>query len=411
MTHTTPSGGSARHQAVAAVFLLAVFVSTIGDEISATAVLVELAGSGRSLLVAALLTLQLAPGVLLAPLAGQLLDRRDAGRVLVLVSLLQAGALLMMSAWPVTPVLLASTALVGTGAAVATPAAIVLMPILAGEAFPARANGLLEAGRAASTLLGPVLGGVLVAAWGLRTALLADALSFAVAAGAIALARVRRPVRGDGRPWWQGATDGVRFLSRQSGLRAVLPVVVLTVSAASTVNVAMVFFVTGPLDSTGTVLGVLTAAWGAGALVGAGVAARREWAVPERAVQTGAIALGLAVLVFGAVAVTGVCVVMAVCAGAANAYQNIAMRTCVQLRTPEELRGRAHAAAGSVVNAFFLVGYALGGLSAAGHPRATFLVAGLVTALAAGTGLALSAARARRAPEAPTGTGRVDTAC
>ncbi|MGX9225321.1 MFS transporter [Streptomyces albus] len=203
----------------------------------------------------------------------------------------------------------------------------------------------------------------------------------------------------------------MRFLSRQSGLRAVLPVVVLTVSAASTVNVAMVFFVTGPLDSTGTVLGVLTAAWGAGALVGAGVAARREWAVPERAVQTGAIALGLAVLVFGAVAVTGVCVVMAVCAGAANAYQNIAMRTCVQLRTPEELRGRAHAAAGSVVNAFFLVGYALGGLSAADHPRATFLVAGLVTALAAGTGLALSAARARRAPEAPTGTGRVDTAC
>ncbi|UCM88679.1 MFS transporter [Streptomyces marincola] len=396
MRAATPPG-EGRGRTAAAVFLVAVFVSAMGDEIAAIAVLVEIAGSEQSLLVAALLILQIAPAVLLSPLAGSLLDRRDAARVLALASLVQAVVLLAMSAWPSTPGLIAGMAVVGVCAAVATPAVIVLMPLLAGEAFPARANGLLESSRAASTLLGPVIGGVLVAAVGIRVALLVDAVSFLLAACAIALARVHRPVeRGEG-PWWKGATDGLTFLARQPRLRAVLPVVVFTVSASSMVNVAMVFFVRDALDAGSALLGLLTAAWGAGALAGAALATRREWETPERAVLFGAAGMGLAILLFGAVAVAGVTLVMAFAAGVANAYQNIAMRTSVQVRTPKELLGRAHAAAGSVVNTFFLVGYAIGGVFAASDARATFLVAGAVTVVAACAGLAMGDVRLRPA--------------
>ncbi|MEV0381663.1 MFS transporter [Nonomuraea sp. NPDC050643] len=387
-----------RHSAANAVFLAAVLVSLVGDEIAAIAVLVKVAGDQVSLLVTALLVLQLAPAVLLAPLAGQLLDRRDAGRVLGGVSLVQAAVVFAMGAWPSTPVLLAGTAVVGVCAAVATPAAIVLMPLLAGQAFPARANALLEFGRSASTLIGPIIGGALVAGAGVRAALYVDAVSFALAGGAILLSRVHRPVPEAGGPWWKGATDGLRFLSGQPSLRAVLPTLIFTVSASSMVSVAMVFFVQGPLGSGGVVLGVLTAAWGTGALAGAALAARREWLVPERAVQVGAAAMGLSILAFGAVALVGVSVVAALLAGAANAYQNVAMRTAVQMRTPEELRGRAHAAAGSVVNSFFLVGYVLGGLFAAAHAQLTFVVAGAVTVAAAGLGLAVGTVRDGRAP-------------
>jgi len=382
------SGASAR-RAAAAVFLLAVAASAVGDEIAAIAVIIHLAGSGHSFLVAALLVLQLAPAVLLSPLAGQLLDRRDAGRMLALASAGQAVVVLAMSAWPNTSVLLAGSAAIGVFAAISAPAAIVLTPLLAGAAFPTRANGLLEISRSASTLVGPVIGGVLVAGLGIRAALFADAVSFALAAGVIAAIRVHRPVESSGQAWWRGATDGVRFLSRQPELRLVLPIVIVTVSASSMVNVAMVFLVKGPLHSGAAVLGVLTAAWGAGALIGSAVASRREWRKPERAVLTGASALGLAIVLLGAVPVVGAAVVAAVLAGAANAYQNVAMRTAVQIRTPEAMLGRAHAAAGSVINSFFLVGFVLGGIFAVSYAQATFLAAGAVTLVAGGTGLVL----------------------
>ncbi|WP_181442199.1 MFS transporter [Streptomyces tateyamensis] len=403
-TATVAAATTQRHRAASAVFLGAVFASAVGDEVASIAVLVHLAGSRQSLLIAALLVLQIAPAVLLAPLTGQLLDRRDAGRMLALASALQAVVLLAMSSWPSTGVLLAGTAAVGALGAVAAPAAVVLIPVVVGEAFPARANSLLELSRSASTLVGPVLGGVLVAAAGVRSALLADAVSFGLATLVIAVMRVRRPVAGDDRVWWQGATEGVRFLARQGELRAVLPILVFTVSASSMVNVATVFFVRGPLHAGGAALGLLTAAWGVGAMAGAAVASRREWRAPERAVQAGAAAMGLAILLYGAFAVLGVTVLMALLAGAANAYQNIAMRTAVQTRTPAELLGRAHAAAGSVVNTFFLVGFALGGVFAAADPRSTFVAAGAVTLAAAGAGLARDGLRVRRraAPVAET---------
>ncbi|GAA3513859.1 MFS family permease [Streptosporangium album] len=383
----------------AAVFLVVVFVSAVGDEIAAIAVMFHLAETGQSFLVAALLVLQLVPAVLLAPLAGQLLDRRDAGRMLALVSGVQAVVVLAMSAWPNTAVLLGGSTLVGLCAAVSTPAAIVLIPLLAGEAFPTRANGLLEVSRSASTLAGPVIGGVLVASVGVRPALLADAVSFALAAAAIVLIKVRRPVNDDGKVWWTGATDGIKFLARQTELRTVLPIVIITVSASSMVNVALVFFVKGPLQAGATALGVLTAAWGVGALVGAALGSRREFRVPERVVLIGAGVMGVAILAYGLVSVVVLAVVAALAAGAANAYQNMGMRTAVQIRTPNELLGRAHAAAGSIINSFFLVGFVLGGIFAARDPRATFVVAGVVTVVAAAAGLVLMAARRAPAPQ------------
>ncbi|MER5472477.1 MFS transporter [Streptomyces sp. NPDC002685] len=394
-----PNNVTAHRRATSAILLGAVFVSAVGDEISLIACMVHLAKIQQSLLVAALLLLQLAPAVLLAPLTGQLLDRRNAGRVLALASLFQALVLFAMSTWPNASVLLVGSAAVGIFGAVSAPAAIVLIPVAVGQAFPARANGLLELSRSASTLVGPVVGGALVTAVGIKPALLVDAVSFALAAGAIALARVNRPVEESGQAWWKGATDGLRFLARQGDLRALLPVLIFTVSASAMVNVATVFFVKGPLHSDGTVLGLLTAAWGAGALVGATMASRREWHVPERAVLFAAAAQGLAILLYGAFTVVGVALVMALCSGVANAYQNIAMRTSVQVRAPEELRGRAHAAAGSVVNTFFLVGYAVGGAFAATSPQLTFIVGGAVTLAAGCAGLLREAQRHRKTPE------------
>lgn len=390
MSETVDVRGQRLGRLFGLVFLVAITFSALGDEVALIAVLLRLAGNGDSVSVAALLLVQLLPMVVLAPLAGQLLDRRDAGRVLAVVSAVQALVLGAMAAWPTTAVLLAGTAVTAACAAVVTPAVIVLMPIVAGAvagaASPARANALLEVSRNASTIAGPLIGGVLVAVTGVRGALLADAITFLFAAVVVFFGRVRRPVESSGGVWWKGATDGFKYLRRQPSLAALLPVVAITVAASSMINVAAVFFVQGPLKSDGIVFGLVTAAWGAGALIGSVLVARFELRSPERAVLVGAAAMGAAILLYGAVAIVGITVIAALLAGMANSYQNIAMRTSVQNKVPEHLLGRAHAAAGATVNTFFLVGFGISGIFAAAAAQATIVVAGAVTIVAASVG-------------------------
>jgi len=69
--------------------LAALTISTIGDEITLLTLMFRTAESARAYGVPALLIAELLPGLIAAPWAGRLIDRRGAGRVLVVVSALQ----------------------------------------------------------------------------------------------------------------------------------------------------------------------------------------------------------------------------------------------------------------------------------------------------------------------------------
>src|SRR3546814_2038603 len=73
--------------------LAALTISTIGDEITLLTLMFRTAESARAYGVPALLIAELLPGLIAAPWAGRLIDRRGAGRVLVVVSALQAAAI------------------------------------------------------------------------------------------------------------------------------------------------------------------------------------------------------------------------------------------------------------------------------------------------------------------------------
>ena len=137
----------------------------------------ELTGSGFA--VAALFGALMVPVVLLAPLAGRLVDRVETRRLLLLVSLAQAavaGGLVFADG--LAPIL-ALTALLGAGAAVAGPAEAALVPAAVPATGLARANGWVETARYAGFTAGPLLAGVLTAAGGTELGLAANAVSFA----------------------------------------------------------------------------------------------------------------------------------------------------------------------------------------------------------------------------------------
>jgi MFS family permease len=106
--------------------------------------------------------------------AGLLVDRFEPRRILMLAVSAQAALAVALAFTPGTAAILALTALLGTGAAVAQPAEFALIPSVAAGNL-GRANSAIETARALGFALGPFAGGALAAAGGMKLGLLADA--------------------------------------------------------------------------------------------------------------------------------------------------------------------------------------------------------------------------------------------
>ena len=152
------------------------------------------AKTGSALAVSLFFLCMFGPIVLLAGVAGRLVDRVENRRLLIVVSLAQAGAtsLLLLAGSPAA--LLVLTAVIGSGLAVVAPAEFSLIPVAAGEQRVAAANGRVEAARYLGMTAGPVLGGLLASHGAFHAAVLLNAGSFgAVALAGVALRSRRRP--------------------------------------------------------------------------------------------------------------------------------------------------------------------------------------------------------------------------
>ena len=146
--------------------------------------------TGSTLGAAAAFLVQLAPPVLLAPVAGRVADRGDRRLTLTAISLAQAAALtplLMVHGRTGLPllylVLVAQSAL----AAVFDPAKNALLPTLVPDDRLVSANSLVALNQNVGRLVGGSLGGVLLAVGGGLTLIVAaDGVSFLIAAALIA---------------------------------------------------------------------------------------------------------------------------------------------------------------------------------------------------------------------------------
>src|SRR5918996_1091820 len=224
-------------------------LSALGDYvalITLTLRVQETTGSGWA--VAALLLTGLVPPVLLAPVAGLLVDRLETVRVLVVTALLQAAVAAAMALTPEVFPTLGLSFLLGVGLAVTQPALFALLPRAVGEDRTTQANAFLEVARWGGAAAGPVLAAVLSETFGAGSTLLANAGTFVAVAVLVSMLRVRRrpepPPEGAPAPRGQ-AREGLVFIAREPLLRLVVPMVGLMVVFAAADNVAEVFFAKG----------------------------------------------------------------------------------------------------------------------------------------------------------------------
>jgi MFS family permease len=239
----------------------------------------------------------------------------------------------------------------------------------------------------AARIVGPGIGGVLIATLGVAPAFVINAVSFiAVLAGLLlmdsnALLRLERP---GARPTLlRGLREGVTYARESPHVRLVLAMLIGISTIAMNFNVLLPIMASQTLESGPQVFGLIAASFGAGALVGgllSAAVARASW----KAIVAGAGGLGIAELVLAPQHSLLPAAVLLFCVGVCFTVYTSNSNAVLQLRAPDHLRGRVIGFYYFAFNGLAPLGGILTGwLAARGGTQLAFAVAGGATALVA----------------------------
>ena len=235
--------------------------------------------TGSGVATALLFIAQLAPAVLLGTFVGNLVDRWDLRRTVVVTNVAQAVALLPLLAvtadrtWPVFVVTVAQGVLTRAN----NPAnAALLVRVVADGELPA-ANAARAMGESVARLVGSPLGGIIVAVGGLPAVVVVDGLSFLVVAAATAAVRTEaRALRRDGDdPAGGGGTRaGLAVLRRTRPLPALFATTTISQVAQGMFVVLFLAFVVRRLGGDGADVGIIRGMQAVGGIAGGVLLAR-----------------------------------------------------------------------------------------------------------------------------------------
>jgi len=388
--------------------------SMLGDEVAVIALALWASHQGRgTLAVAALVMAATLPQLLAAPFAGLLVDRLPARRLIATVSSLQA--LVCLAVVPAIGAddlgaVLALVVALNVGQTIANPAWQALVPAIVAPEQISRALGTVQAATAGALLLGPALGGLLVGAVGTASALVVDAMSFAV------LAVVALALRGDRRPAGTGErtqgemSAGIRLIGRDPVLRSVLVLVTALVLAAGAVNVAEIFLITGTLGAGPAVYGLVGALFAGGVMLGAVLAGKdRSVTSAGRTLVGVTISMACSMVVLGLAPTLAVAALASMAVGVGNGMLNVLAQSIFVRRSPSDVLGRVFAALQGVIGAAMLVATGLGGMLLGALGVRPVIVGGGVLAVVALLGVSRPLLTARDTQPATSSTGAADT--
>ena len=324
--------------------------------------------------------LAVAPGLVVSPIAGALLDRHGRARLVVLDYLVAAIALAALAALALggllpVPLLLGIVAAQSLTNPLSNAGMRTLFPILVPRRLWERANAMDSTGYVVSSVFGPALAGVLVAAFGPEVALLASGGVFAVAM--LVATGIHDPTeRTQQGRLLADAWAGLVYVVRNPTLRGLA-------LAVSTNNVAWgLFFIALPvlllerLHEGPALVGQLFALLGIGGFFSVLFFGRIDTEGRERQLMAGSmLAMGAAILAILLFPTPLVIAAAMLFIGVANGPFDIVLFTLRQRRTDPAWFGRAFAVSMALNYAGNPVGSALAGLLIPHSLEAALLVA------------------------------------
>ncbi len=255
-------------------------------------------------------------------------------------------------------------------------------PETAAEEAERAANAMLNLGFSVSFVVGPALGGAIVAVAGAPTALFIDVGSFLLCA--LLLLDLHPHVENAGgdsvRERLRAARGHIAQVPMLRRLFIAEFVALLFIETGAPIEVT---YVKSTLSAGDSGVGLLLAMWGAGGVVGSLVFARLvKW--PLRVMLgAGSLAIGAAYLGLAAAPSLALACVAGLVGGVGNGMQWPSLISGVQQLTPPDLQGRMMGAAESLGSLCVGLGLPLGGaLVALSSPRPAFVVVGAGAVLA-----------------------------
>jgi MFS family permease len=385
--------------------------SLLGSSMSTVAIAWAVLDSGASATgLGVVFTATVVPQVLLLPLAGAIADRLGRRRVMIGADLLRCGGQAALAAALFTGrpplwlfVLLAWIG--GTGTAFFTPVLDALTVEIAPADQLGNANALYGLAGSATRIVGPALGGVLVALAGSAVVVAVDAASYAVSV--LALSLLRLPAAGDSRE--PGTEPAAQRTLRADVAEGWAEFRSRTWLWASTVQFAFFNLITwapwmllGPVMGRAylggaEVWGAIMAVQGAGAILAGLCCLGRRPRLPMVVATIGTFCYALPDIPMALHAAAPWVAAAAFACGAGSAVSNTFSGTALQQQVPPEMLARVSSLTIFPAYGIGVIGYAIDGpLSAAVGPAAVFGVGAVYGLLSSAVMLAIPSVRSVR---------------
>jgi MFS family permease len=330
------------------------------------------------------------PQVLLMLLSGALADRFDRRRLMIAGDLIRCAAIATIGTLSITgrltvPMVVGLVVVYGVGQAIFQPSFSAIVPTIVPGHLLVEANSLAQFVRPfAMMLLGPLLGGLLIAAFGAGWAFVFDGGTFAFSTLMILLMRTRHEPRDadSGERLMSEVAEGLRYVIAHRWL--ILAMVGATVSLLATWGpweTLLPYVIKNELHGGPTALGLVFGAGGLGSVAAALFFGQRG-TLPRRPVT--ALYVAWAIAMFGTAGfglVTGVwqAMIVALATEACITILIVIWFTLVQRLVPRDLLGRVTSLDWMISIAGVPLSFAIvGPVASAIGARTTLVLAGIL---------------------------------
>jgi MFS family permease len=310
-------------------------------------IVVELAPHSRGMAVGLLSVCRFGPFTVLGLFAGVVTDRLDNRRTVIvtqtvqmLLSALLAGLTLLghIQLWEVYAI----AALTGTAIVFDAPSRQNLTFQMVGKDALPNAVALNSSLFNLARIFGPAVAGVVIAVVGTGWCFVINTTSFLAVLTALLAMRVSElyPLEGRRRPTvFRGTREGLSYARHNLTVEVTLVMIAVFASLCFNFNILLPLLAKNTLDAGPRTFGIISAAFGAGALIGAlsaAAVANARW----RTMLLGAGGFGICELLIAPVhGVVAASVLLFVCGVFFTSYTANASAS-IQLASPDHLRGR-----------------------------------------------------------------------
>lgn len=369
-------------------------VSYFGDMMNTTGIAIMLFLVTRSASVVALgLVAKAVPTILFGLLAGPIVDRFDRQRVMIVADLIRAVLTVTIPflAMRWLPGVFIVVFLIATASTFFNPAKQAMIPNLVPREMLVKANSLVTSSERTMELLGYSVAGVIAAALSWAPLFLIDAATYLFSAATLLGVSDRlRSAASKQLHIYRDVVDGMRFVLGSRVLRSTMGLTAMVALFAGMTFPTLVVLAYGALNAGPLGYGLLEAAIGAGAIVGALAAPQLMTRYTAGSlILMGVVGCGAGYAATGLLRSLPSALIFLFVCGAASTIYFVPLISIIQREAPDYVRGRVMSSRFLLAQAGLLIGMAISGpLSDRLGAPLVFVAAGALLVCAATLGFA-----------------------